>query len=511
MLAGAFCLFAGGCLHQEQVPPAIIPNRSDIPDPMNYSASAALPVTLYYLTSNGLALSPEMHTLTRSEGQDWAEAAIRRLCEPADDPKLTSPIAESLVFTGTELSGDICNVYFTCESTYSTRDLLVARCAIANTITQIEDISYVDIFINDVQPGYAGKSLALQTPVEQLDVFISNAQQEYEAFPGFSQAEVGIYNTKQIALYFTDKTESLLCSDARTISYERTSSVQNLIHILLDELNKGPLDTVSQKPLLPADMQLLSEPLIEAVDTSDRTTGKQQSASSQYFPASPAIIELNFTTPASKFDARLAYGSIVYTITGFCPNIQGVRILHDGDPVPALSQIIPGSSAVQHQSRDYFTRADFASLIGHAVTLAYPSSDGTALESKTQYVPQADAYRIQTRLHALFSDPANGTLNQFADFTSQDLLSAYVQGDLAVLNWRSGFMEKLTDWIQNASSTIPAANRERMFVYSAINTLAQIPGVTRVWMLEDGAQIHSSASLIHLGNALFYNPGLMVE
>ena len=49
-----------------------------------------------------------------------------------------------------------------------------------------------------------------------------------------------------------------------------------------------------------------------------------------------------------------------------------------------------------------------------------------------------------------------------------------------------------------------------MFIYSVVNTLTELEGVSRVWMLEDGKKL-GSVDEIYLGNALMRNPGILVD
>ena len=95
-------------------------------------------------------------------------------------------------------------------------------------------------------------------------------------------------------------------------------------------------------------------------------------------------------------------------------------------------------------------------------------------------------------------------------FTADDIQSVYVIGDLAVLNWQRGFAEKLTALMEAEDFNLPKERRERLFIYSVVNAISEIPGIQRVWMLEDGKKL-GAVKDIYLGNALMRNPGIMID
>jgi len=96
-------------------------------------------------------------------------------------------------------------------------------------------------------------------------------------------------------------------------------------------------------------------------------------------------------------------------------------------------------------------------------------------------------------------------------FVPEDVLGVYLQGDTAIVNWRAGFLQKLKDMIETAPTQLPKGSRERMLIFGVINTLTDMQGIQRVWMLEDGRRIDDSAGTIYLGSPLNRSPGLMLE
>ncbi len=147
------------------------------------------------------------------------------------------------------------------------------------------------------------------------------------------------------------------------------------------------------------------------------------------------------------------------------------------------------------------TREQFAGLVGHPVTIAAPASDGTTLIPTRLLAPQDKIYDPLYRLELLSSQSGAGSL---LAFEKEDFLSVSVQGNLAVVNTRKGFFDKLNAFTNQLSP----ADRARMHVFSIVNTLALYPDIHRVWILEDGQRIEQSLDMIYLGNAFYPNPGL---
>ena len=122
---------------------------------------------------------------------------------------------------------------------------------------------------------------------------------------------------------------------------------------------------------------------------------------------------------------------------------------------------------------------------------------------------QDTVYDPKERLQALFAGTADLGVS-LTMFSPDDLLFVTIEGDMAVVNWRKGFGNTLADFVNNGISHLPKSARARMVVYAMINTLCNMPGVQRVWMLEEGQRIDKTIDNIYLGNALLYNPGLML-
>jgi spore germination protein GerM len=367
------------------------------------------------------------------------------------------------------------------------RRWLVLRASVAATVSAAEGMESVNVYFNGMEPGYVGRALGAMPPVEgALDVYLDNLRQEYEVLPG--SAEAGSYESRVVTLYFLDTARSLLLGSNRQLHYDRRADNVTILTDILEELILGPRAN-GLEPVLPADLALSREPELETVSTPFFGSSSGQSLS---------VIDLLFVTPSQGFDERLACGSIVLTLTGYIPQITGVRISFAGSDGKVRNASLNG----------YFTRDDFTDLLGQPVTVAFPDPDGSALYRVERAVPQSSIYDAGARLAELFRGPADpGVL--YPVFTESDADKVYISGDTAVINWKEGLSKRLSE-LMEAETSLPRERREQLFVFSVVNTVTEIPGISRVLMLENGRR-PASAGRIWFGNPLLRNPKLYVE
>lgn len=480
-------LMLSGCKVQQEYPPQLSPSAAT-PPPIQTDGTGSLSVTLYYSSADG-QLGSEQRSVKWPAGVSRAQAAVKALCDAPDSAALNPVIPDGLTFERVELSGSVCDVYLTGELPESSQPLLIARAAIAATVQANEGIPYIDVYVNGMQPGYNGRPLGVCKPIDSsLNAYLA----QYVSPSLDTGTEAGTLESRDAQLYFSDTSERLLLCDVGTMRYDRAAEPSLIISALLGELIKGPLASEGREPVLPTDMQLkecLFSGNTDQADTNQPSSG---------------VVELHFTRPSEEFDERMVYASIVYTVMGFWPGVEGVRIYLDDEI------IYPGDVPGIETRRSVFRREDFIDMLGHTATLTFPDQDGLGLYSVLRCMGQDTVYDPRMRLTALFAGSADLGVS-LTMFEPEDVLSVSIQDNMAVVNWRAGFYDTLSDFVGNGVSHLPQSARARMAIFAMVNTLCNIPGVQRVWMLEDGQRIDKSIGYLYLGNALMYNPGLMVS
>lgn len=481
---------AMGCALQPQST-AQLPQSAVTPPPVAAQKNSTLSVQLFFPAADGRTLSSETREVPWPENTSRALCALKALCDGPESDQLKRAVPEGWAIANAELSGDVCEAYFTGPAASYT-DVLIARAAAAATVNANEGIDNTDLFLNGMQPGYAGKPLGVIRPIDEtLEAYL----REYT--PQAPTGEAENFDRLSAQLFFTDGAGKFLLSDVRGLSYKSQSQGEVIIQALLGELSKGPVESNGREPVLPSDMRLQK-----------CTLTQPSTASSLDLPLAGGITEgtlaeLYFARPAASYNDVLAFASIVYTVTGFWPGIGGVRIYLDGTPVLVDDVLHNGAQG------SVFLRSDFAGMVGHTATLLFPDQDGVGLYPVLRCLAQDEVYDPLSRLCALFTGPADpGT--PLSAFRAEDVLSVSIEGNMAVVNWRLGFYKKLSDFVSAQGSLLPQNTRAQMVVFAIVDTLCDLPGVERVWMLEDGKRIDQSVNLLYLGNALFYNPGLLL-
>lgn len=552
MVLGAL---SGCARQQEDTPP--LPMRDIQPPAAESAGGVAFDAQLYFLSSGGNMLLAERQRVYCLAGESRAQALVRALClGPGQSSSSRAVIPDTLQLDSVALSGDVCLIYF--SGTIDTQQLLIARAALAATVTQLDHVEYIDVYVNDTQPGYNDRPLGAMTAIsEDLDEYLVSLQQEYEYLNVDTDAT--LFENRNALLYYTDSAGNLLLCEPRKMIYARTTDMSSIVSNLLEEWEQGPSASTDYVNLLPDGMSMVTAPIVTGLDRRSQTEdgqpvtsllGETQNEAAQQagdsgevvqtVPGTGAqiiernqagrvqqvnqgqtsvasnvpgestnpllqagldqVVEVRFSPALQEdYNVQLFCAGLVYTITGFCPNMYGVRI------AVGNNFLSPASLLDMDTTRDYFIRSDFSHLLGESIYLAYPDSASNGLRSMTRCVPQAEAYRPVVRLQQLLDTEILSPLS------AEDILDVYVVEDVAVVNWREGFLQKLQAYLQADVNPITTENRERSFVYSIVNTLSELEGVEQVWMLQEGERILDTPAMIWLGNPLLRNSGLMLE
>ena len=94
-------------------------------------------------------------------------------------------------------------------------------------------------------------------------------------------------------------------------------------------------------------------------------------------------------------------------------------------------------------------------------------------------------------------------------FTAEMIREVYTSEETVIIDWERGFTQTMLSMIGSSNSPLPADRREQLFVFGVINSVTDIPGFSKVWMLENGKRL-GSIERIYLGNPLLNNPGIMI-
>lgn len=174
-----------------------------------------------------------------------AVSLINEMLEQMDQRQKKSDVEvlkpDNVIIQNIEINNSMANIYFSKEynDMESARELLY-RAGVVKMLTQIEEIKYVQFYVENSPAQYAdGTTIGIM---------------EASDFVDDSNERVGSVEWKEINLYYANKLGDKLVRKKETIAYSKNVSLEKMV---VERLIKGPSDT-DMTATLPADLKLLS-------------------------------------------------------------------------------------------------------------------------------------------------------------------------------------------------------------------------------------------------------------
>ena len=438
---------------------------------------------LNFLTLDGKHLMVEMRNVTVSEGQTDAQAVLRALIDgPQNDQTMRRVLTSSIELVSAEVSRRVANIELSTSYTFYREDeMLKVRVAIANTLSSLLDLDYINVYVDGMDPGYLGQPLGASKAITMdLTLYCDQVIQELKNITDDDDYE----ERRIITYYVPDESGSYLMADPEECSIYSTTTGETVERNYLRTVVFG-LMTGKRADLFGGFNLGSVEPSI-VLDERGRKS---------------AFVLLR-TLPEEENQA-LAYGSLVYSITGFVCNITHVTLAVEDPDAPEGYRLIEEVPGLGSFPDGIFNRSDFSHLIGDDITLYYPLRDGYGLHAGSRAVPQAlsqDPVRILQELLCV-SDESETCFLPVQNIHPDDILGAKLCGNTAVVNFSASFLEKLQAL---------SAQEESSVVYAIVNTLSEISGISQVQFLFEGSSVDQLGSL-NLSGPLMCNPGVVVS
>lgn len=205
---------------------------------------------IHYLNASMTRLAPrEYHTDTKGQEELVAELMHEFLNVPNDVDSQVA-LSDKVGYLGYRQEERVLFLYFDAGYTNrvnmkNTREIL-CRAALAKTMTQIDGIDYISIYVAD-QP-------LLDSYGNPVGVMADS-----DFIEGIS--DINAYEKSQLRLFFADETGGRLVEESREVVHSINTSLERLI---VEELIKGP-GTEGRFPTLPGDTKLLNVSLNENI------------------------------------------------------------------------------------------------------------------------------------------------------------------------------------------------------------------------------------------------------
>ena len=413
---------------------------------------------------------------------------------------MTSVAPKEMTLDFIEYSKDVVNVYLKYDGEpIQDKSAYILEQAITNTVTDILGPVSVCVFYNGIRKGLAGfPSAPLKKQTGSIEDAWSSAKSKYA--PGsaaviIAEDTAGSSNSVQnnedeepkqktseisTVLYFPAVSGSFILPEVRTVKYTDDQFVEGLFQ----ELKKGPQNTASMRSPLIADIEL------EQSVFKDTGGGKFN-------------LELHFAKSPVRSDyldssgALLAYAALIYTITGFVPNIETVDIYVAGHRV----------ITVDEENWFYYgmKRSDYVGFIGSSAPVYFGDKDSDLLLEVQRSMEQGKIWSPRERVLELFKGPLKEDGDNVwtvtrTGMTEDDILSVDVFNDIAYVNLSAHFKEVCAGLSKKS---------EMLLVYSIVNTITAMDGINRVQFTVEGKQTDKLAGYLYLSDPFLRNYGII--
>lgn len=457
------------------------------------------PATLYLPRHDGARLIAVPQQVTFSAARLHAESLVRALLA-SEGSGVASAVGGSVRLSlyganPVEVSGDVATVNLSASALQLDRKSFYLACqAIANTLTELDGLTYVNVQVMDKQIGL---DLASTLPTGAFtrsvgaDVSAAYEQtlaQRVSAGEDASQKRL----TSVVTLYFPLSALDGVEPEARSISFT-SQALPDMIVRILQELSEGP-DRVTGSPALP----LLSELLAQAPTVTELPDGGKQA-------------ELAFTY---SFDDMLqtcgvsrasCLAALCNTLCTFLPNLTSLTVTIGDEKVDHLrlaanqpEQALLFEGGVQR-------RANYASFLLAPCTLYF--TDGTQLVACER--PVAFYQRQNPRF--LLLELARGPQPQDSVQGLSPVMPVGALRDADVLGVSLHDGTLLVNFAQTFAGIGGELTEsgDRLLAYALVNTLFCGPGVRRVRFFVAGGMPKGFTGEIYWGGDFYRNLGLV--
>lgn len=495
-----FCFSLCGCVSSSL--PITDPNPSVTlpPAEVNYVApigDASLEytkdATLYLPSRDGISLATVSTQISCSPVRPDAETLVRALLAHAGTKNALSLGGTTrLSLYGTspvEVSRDTVTVNLSASALQLDRETLYLTCqAIANTLTQLDGIEFVNILVVDKPVGLdIGNTLPMGAlkfnPAQDFGAVYSQLLSR-RADDTASSAEPLSAN---VTLYFPLLHTDGMVSETRTMSFEN-QVFSDMVTAILRELAFGPYDQCVQSPPLPLLADLLTS-------TPTLLVSQKQGGN---------IISLDFAhnleemLDAYGISRRQSMASLCYTLTTFFPNVNGIRVSINGTPVDPLMLTEDTS---ENDASDLLLRSSFSGLLYDYATLFYADAAHQTLLASSRPIP----YHQRSNPRVLLMELSKGPLPQDSHPELLPVMEANAISDTTMLGFSLSENTILVNFSPAFAKLGTEMNsvEERLMAYSLVNTLCLNEQIKSVCFFMSGAQFDGFSGDIYWAG-LFY-------
>ena len=420
---------------------------------------------LYYPSADGEHLVPVVRDVVITEGKSRPQAILEALLEGTEETGVFWPQAAGRTERMLEVSGGVATVSLPARlRALEPQQLYAVRLAVAHTLCELPEISYVNVLIGGREEGL---DLGATMPVGTL-----SRMEDLEMLSRYNRMDdqrlSGAGFNRLTTFYLPSADCEMLLPVVRSTAYGQSSPL-DCLYTVLAELGKGASTAMTME--IPAPMDYIEEmpDIVRMEDSGVRAIEIRFSGTLK-----EALREKGLTL-------ELYAAMLTDTLMCFVPGVDGVQIFVDGQKMGGIVK-----------------REDFAGKMGAPVVLYVPEQETGKLKRVRRVLPEQNQYDPRAQLMKLSEEP--NTLPM--QLKEQDILAVrFEQNDVAV-NFSGAFGDALY--------ALPA-DRARAAVYAMVNTLTEGRSQQGVVFFFDGKQRGEMDGGLNLAGRLIRNPGMVVE
>jgi len=466
---------------------------------------------LYFLNETSGTLTAELRTLVIEQDTNPAEVAIEELLRGPSNEDLAGVAPEGMSLDFIEFSRDIANVYLIYSGQgIAAKRKFILELALANTITDILGATYICVFYNGIYTGFSGIASAplkkqtgniedawLQAQAKYLPEVHTAADEITNEEPSLplqtAEADQALLTEEELAqaaqepkiseittiLYFVSAGGGYILPEVRNVKYTE----QDYISSLFEELKKGPQDTSVMKSPLAYDLEIIQEPEQTDIGEGYRLT-------------------LDFSgLPTDDFsdeeDSILSFAAIIYTITGFVPEIQSIDLLVQGKRITTVDGLTGFYDGMHRQ--------DYIGYIGSSAPIYFADKDSDLLLEVLRSMEQEKIWSAKERTKEIIEGPLSGDGENAwpvmpSGVSALDIMSVDVYEDTAYVNLSQNFKDACAGF---------SSKNEMLLIYSIVNTITALDGINKVQFLVESKQTKALAGHLWLTDPFLKNYGII--
>lgn len=470
----ALIILLAGC-SRSPLPPENS-DSANLPAAERIDTHATTTIVTYLPSVDNRQLIQRSREMVVPEGQMLLQAAIVNLLSETGDERTTPLFGGGASLKSMTKSRNVLLIDITSQLALEAMDeqmLLNSVSALVNTVTANSKVEYIHLWIN-------GQALAsrgvLTNPLTSLD---TNLEQLWILHKYYMEAgEISPDQSERQVLFYTDASGEYLLASAG----EPVTRSGNLVDDLIQRMRQAPADAPELVSAIPSTLTLSKSPQLEMTQEGEQ------------------VVSVWFSSPKyENFSGQKAYllaGAITMAIYCNFPDVDSVLIYVDNRLVTSLPD-------VNFPSGESLTSEMFLSSVADMTTLYFPHQQTGKLVAVQRATNQSDTSQLRVRVDELIRGPLAGedsalTYAFSVGITSQDLISVQSQGGCATVNFSSNF--------ESYYPTDP--DKERLMIYSIVNTLTSEPSINRVQILVEDRRV-GALGAIDLTNPLIRNPGII--